>query len=141
MSRVSYVQSLYIKSAWGQEEVLYARRGFVAAIEQGWTNADGSEQFIALVRLAIPAGAASALDEQISDWKEQPGLTAVTAPGTGAAGFSGPTLDSQGNAHVNFFFAVGDTVVRVVEYTAATPNPAAAKALVEKRYQRLKNGS
>ena len=141
MSLVSFVQASYIKSAWGQEEALYARRGFVAAVERGWTNADGSEQFIALVRLATPAGAASALDEQISDWKDQPGVTAVADPGAGAAGFSDPTLDSQGNAHVNFFFAVGNTVVRVIEYTAATPDPAAAKTLVEEQYQRLKNGS
>lgn len=52
MSLISYVQSVYIKSAWTREEALYARRGFVSALEQGWANADGSQQYIALARFA-----------------------------------------------------------------------------------------
>ncbi len=142
MSRISYVQSAYIESVWPQEEALYARRGFVSAVEEGWTNADGSQQYIALVRFATPVGATSALDEQISDWKQSPDpMTMLADPATGAVGMSSPALDSQGDAHVNFFFAVGDTVIRVVEYSAATPDPAAAKVLVQEQYDRLKNGS
>jgi hypothetical protein len=32
-------------------------------------------------------------------------------------------------------------LIRVLEYTAATPDPAAAKALLQKQYDALKNGS
>ena len=32
-------------------------------------------------------------------------------------------------------------MIRVVEYTAATPDPAAAKLLLQQQYDRLKNGS
>jgi hypothetical protein len=142
MSRISYIQSTYIKSAWTREEALYARRGFVSAVEQGWSNADGSQQYIALVRFATPVGARSALDEQISDWKRSPQpMTMLADPAIGAVGFSNPALDSQGNAHADFYAAVGDTVIRVVEYTAATPDPAAAKVLLQQQYDRLKNGS
>lgn len=142
MSRVSYVQSAYIKSVWTQEEALYARRGFVSAVEEGWANADGSQQFITLVRFATPVGATSALDEQVSDWKQSPDpVTMLADPATGAVGGSSPALDSNGDAHVNFFVAVGDTVIRVVEYTAATPDPAAAKVLLQEQYNRLKSGS
>ena len=50
-------------------------------------------------------------------------------------------LDSQGNTHVNFWATVGDTLIRIVEYAAATPDPAAAKALLQEQYDRIKNGS
>ncbi len=40
-----------------------------------------------------------------------------------------------------FGVAVGDTMIRVVEYTAATPDPAAAKVLLQQQYDSLKNGS
>jgi hypothetical protein len=140
MNRVSYVQSDYIKRVWAQEEALYARRGFVSAVEQGWSNADGSQQYVELVRFATPVGATSAFDEQISDWKQQK-MTPLADSAIGAVGFSSPSLDSEGNAHANFWVAVGDTLIRVVEYTAATPDPAAAKELLQEQYGRLKNGS
>jgi hypothetical protein len=143
MSRISYVQSLYIKSAVnGQEEALYARRGFVSAVEQGWRNTDGSNQYITLVRFATPVGAMSALDDQTSDWKQAPGQMMLADPAiAGAVGWSGPALDQNGDAHVNFWVAVGDTMIRLVEYTAATPDPAAAKILLQEQYNRLKNRS
>jgi hypothetical protein len=142
ISRISYVESTYIKSVWTQEEALAARRGFVSAVEQGWANADGSQQYIVLVRFASPIGATSALDEEISNWKQssQP-MTMLTDPATGGHGWSSPALDSQGDAHASFYVAIGDTMIRVVEYTAATPDPAAAKALLQEQYDRLKKGS
>ena len=142
MSLTPYVQSAYIKSAWTQEEALNARRGFVSAVEQGWANADGSQQYITLVRFATQAGATSALDELISQFEQEPEpMTMLADPAAGAVGFSSPTLDSNGDAHVQFGAAVGDTVIRVVEYTAATPDPAAAKVLLQEQYDSLKNGS
>jgi hypothetical protein len=140
MSLIPYVQSNYIKRGWTLEEALNARRGFVSAVEEGWVNADGSQQYIVLVRFATWAGARSALDEQISAWKGSSGPM-LTDPATGAVGWSSPALDPMGNAHVNFYLAVGHTLIRVVEYTAATPDPAAAKVLVQEQYNRPKNGS
>lgn len=142
ISRISYVQSTYIKSVWTQEEALAVRRGFVSAVEQGWANADGSQQYITLVRFATPIGATSALDEEISNWKQSPPpVTMLTDPATGGHGWSSPTLDSQGDAHASFYVAVGDTMIRVMEYTAATPDPAVAKALLQEQYDRFKKGS
>jgi len=142
MSRISFVQSTYIKSAWTVEEALYARRGFVSAVEEGWRNADGSQQYITLVRFATPAGATSALDDLISSWKRHPKpVTMLADPAIGAVGWSSPTLDSLGNARAEFGVAVGDTMIRVVEYTAATPDPADAKVLLKEQYDSLKNGS
>jgi hypothetical protein len=71
MSLVSFVQSTYFNYAWTEEEALDTRRGFVAAVVRGWTNADGSRQLIRLARFATPAGAASAFDEVSSGWKQQ----------------------------------------------------------------------
>jgi hypothetical protein len=89
--------------------------------------------------LLRPIGATSAFDDQISDWKQQD-MTKLTDPAVDGVGFSSPVLDSQGNAHVNFWATVGDTLIRVVEYAAATPDPAAAKALLQEQYDRIKNG-
>jgi hypothetical protein len=142
MSRISFVQSSYGKSAWTVEEALYARRGFVSAVGEGWRNADGSQQYIRLVRFASPAGATSALDEVISGWKLHPKpVTMLADPAIGAVGWSSPTLDSLGNAHAEFGVAIGDTMILVVEYTAATPDPADAKVLLQEQYDSLKNGS
>lgn len=143
MSRIPFVQSAYIKSAWTMEEAMYARRGFVSAVEQGWSNADGTLQYIMLVRFATTTGAASAFDELISDWKQEPKpMTMLADPAIdGAVGWSNPTLDSNGDAHAEFGIAVGDTVIRVLEYTAATPDPAAAKLLLQQQYDSIKNGS
>ena len=142
MSRISFVQSAYIKSAWAREESLYVRRGFVSAVEQGWFNADGSQQYITLVRFAIPAGATSALDELISGWKQKPKpATMLADPAIGAVGWSSPTLNSLGDANAEFGVVVGGTMIRVLEYTAATPDPAPAKVLLQQQYDSVKNGS
>jgi hypothetical protein len=142
MSSISYVQSAYIKRVWTEEEALCARRGFVSAVEQGWRNADGTQQYITLVRFATTAGAASAFDELISDWKQEPKPTTMLAdPAVGAVGWSSPALDSNGDAHAEFGVTVGDTLIRVLEYTAATPDPAVAKVLLKEQYDSLKNGS
>lgn len=122
------------------EEALNARRGFVAAVEEGWRNADGSQQHITLVRFATQAGAASALDELISTWKQRPKPgTMLADPALGAVGWSSPTLDSAGDAIAEFCVAVGGTMIRVVEYTAATPDPADAKVLLQQQDDSLKS--
>jgi hypothetical protein len=142
MNRRSFVKSFYPKGDRKREEALNAHRGFVSAASEGWTNADGSRQEILLVRFATPAGATSASDE-VSAWFRQwpKPVTTPTDPAIGAVGCSDPRLDSSGNALVEFVAHVGDTMFFVNEWTAATPDPAAAKALMQRQYDRLKNGS
>jgi len=142
LSRNSYVRAAYSKSVWTEEEGLAVRRGFVSAVIQGWTNADGSVQEITLARFATHAGVTSALDELISGFKTEPEQETVLAdPAIGAVGWSSPTLDSQGYCEVQWGAAVGDTMIIVTEETAATPDPAAAKVLLQQQYDSLKNGS
>jgi hypothetical protein len=142
MSRVSFVKWAYVKSFWTAEEALYARQGFVSAVAQGWTNADGSGQSITLVRFATRIGVTSAFDGVSSIFKEEPKPGAMLAdPAAGAVGFVNPTLDSQGATEAEFVATVGDTMILVVETTAATPDPAAAKVLLQEQYDSLKNGS
>jgi len=142
MSRDSYVQFEYSKNHWTEEEALAVRRGFVAAAVEGWINADGSVQEINLVRFATRAGVSSALDEVITGFKQEPEAeTVLTDPAIGAVGWSTPTLNSDGNCEAEFADAVGNTMILVVEETAATPDPAAAKMLLQQQYNKLKNGS
>jgi hypothetical protein len=142
MSLDSFVKSAYSKSAWTEEEALDVRRGFVSAVLQGWINADGSQQAIKLARFATPAGAMSAFDEVGSSFKREPKpATVLTVPAIGAVGTSSPTMDTQGNASVEFTAVVGDTMILAAEGTAVTPDPAAAKVLLLHQYDRLKNGS
>ena len=142
MSLKSYVQAVYSKSLWTEEEALNTRRGFVSAVSQEWTNADGSVQAITLVRFATRTGLTSALDEVISGFKKEPEQeTVLTDPAIGAVGYSTPTLDSYGYCEVEWGAAVGDTMILVGEYTVVTPDPAAAKVLMERQYGSLKNGS
>jgi hypothetical protein len=142
MNRISFVKSFYPKSDRTREETLNARRGFVSAVDEGWTNADGSGQEIILARFAAPTGATSAFDEVSSWFKQWPKpVTTPTDPAIGAVGYSNPRLDSSGDALVEFVAAVGDTMVFVNEWTAATPDAAAAKALLQQQYDSLKNGS
>jgi hypothetical protein len=141
-SRISYVKYFYIKSAWTQEEALMARRGFVAAVLEGWANADGSQQLIVLVRFAIRAGAKSAFDDDASQFQQEPEpVTMLADRAIGAVGWSTPTLDSNGDADAEWGAVVDNTVIRVIEYTAATPDPAAAKVLLQQQYDSLKNRS
>jgi hypothetical protein len=142
MNRISFVTSFYPKGDRTSEETLNAWRGFVSAVDEGWTNADGSGQEIILARFATPAGATSASDEVSAWFKQWPKpVTAPTDPATGAVGYSNPRLDSSGDALVEFVAHVGDTMLFVNEWTAATPDPAAAKVLLQRQYDRLKNGS
>jgi hypothetical protein len=141
LSRDAFVEQAYSKSDWTAEEAEESRREFVAAVQQGWRNPDGSQQSIRLVRFATPAGAVSAFDEVRSGWQAQYPGSILTDPAIGAAGWSSPTLDSDGDAVAEWGAIAGDTMILAVEYTAATPDPAAAKALLVRQYDSLKRGS
>lgn len=107
----------------------------------GWDNADGSQQSIRLVRFTTPAGVESAFDEVRSDWKLQYPDTLLADPGIGAVGWSSPTLNTGGYTVAEWGAVVGDTMILAAEYTAATPDLAAAKVLLLQQYDSLKNGS
>lgn len=141
LSRTAFVELAYRKSDWAAEEAEEARRGFVAAVQQGWDNADGSQQAIRLVRFATPVGAMSAWDQVKSGWETQYPDSLLADSAIGAVGWSSPTLNSRGYAIAEWGVAVGDSMILAVEYTAATPDPAAAKVLLLQQYDRLKNGS
>jgi len=141
LSRTAFVELAYSKKDWSAEEGEEAHRGFVAAVQQGWDNADGSRQAIRLARFTSPAGAVSAFDEVRSGWETQYPDSLLTDSAIGAVGWSSPTLDASGDAIAEWGVAVGDSMILAIEYTAATPDPAAAKALLLRQYDRLKNGS
>jgi hypothetical protein len=65
----------------------------------------------------------------------------VGHPGIDAVGWSSPTLDTGGYTVAEWGAVVGDTMILAAEYTAATPDPAAAKVLLLQQYDSLKNGS
>jgi len=142
MSRVAFVHSFYIQSAWSDEAALYLRRGFVTGVDEGWFNADGSQQAIAIARFATAVGAESQYDDITASWTDDyKNVTMLSDTAVGGVGMSDPTLDSFGNAKVEFATVVGDEVIDVNEYTAATPDPAAARELLLKQYDAIKNGA
>ena len=133
-----FVEEFYVKSAWTAEEELYTRIGFVCGAIEGWTNPDGTQQEIALARFASPAGADSMFGELGSTFQEQPKpSTFLTDLPDGAVGWVRPTKDTFGNTKAEMAARTGDLVIDVNEYSAAAPDVAAAKALLEKQYHSL----
>ena len=123
-------------------EIVIVKRTPCAAASVIWINADGSQQSIAIVRFAAAVGATSALDDLRGyfDQQHKP-MTTLTDPAISAVGLKNPTLDSLGNATVQFAFTVGDEMICVHEFTAVTPDIADARALAQKQDAALKNGS
>ena len=61
----------------------------------------------------------------------------MSDPAVGATGYIDPTLDNLGNAKVEIAAHTGDYMIRVLEYTAATADPPAAKALIQQQYDAI----
>ena len=138
LSRTAFVELAYPKKAWAAEEREMAMRGFVAAVQEGWDNPNGSQQAIRIVRFAHEDGTTSAWDEVMSGWERQYRGSLLTDSVIGAVGWSSPTLDSAGYAVAEWAVAVGDWLIFADEYTAAPRDPApAAKMLLRKQYDRL----
>jgi hypothetical protein len=138
MGLVSYIDTFYIASGQAQEKSLYTRRGFVSGEVQGWINVDGSQQRIAIARFATANGAISAFDDLTSTLDQKPApWTMVSDAADGAVGAANPQPDSLGNDLVDITARVGDYLVDVHEYTAMTPDPAAAKALLLQQVKAL----
>jgi hypothetical protein len=137
----AFVRTFYIKSAWTEEESVLPRRGFVSGVIEGWDNPDGTQQAIAISCFATVNGAQSQFDGLAGRFRDQPApATLLTDPADGGVGTVSPTLDSRGNAIAEIAARAGDYVVDVLEYSAAAPDPAAAKALLLKQYDSIKRG-
>jgi hypothetical protein len=138
----AFVQGYYVKSAWKQQESLLTRRGFESGAIEGWRNPDGSQQDIVIARFATSNGALSQFESTTSVWRAQPTPSRlITDAKVGGVGWVDPTLTSDGNARVEIGVRDGDMVIDVVEYTAASPDIAAAEALMLKQYESLKTAA
>lgn len=137
----AFIKAFYLKSAQTEEESLLPRRGFVSGVVEGWINADGSQQEIAIYRFATANGAVSEFDALTGTLRGKPKpATVLTDPAVGGVGTVSPTLDSLGNAVAEIAARSGDYVIDVHEFSAASPDPAAGKALLLKQYDSLKRG-
>jgi hypothetical protein len=136
----AFIKAFYVESAFTKEKALYTQRGFVSGTIQGWINADGSQQSIAIIKFKGSSGAVSLFDGLTGTLKDTPKpATSITDPADGGVGISDPTIDSLGNANAEIAAHTGVYVIDVHEFTASTPDPAAAKALLLRQYQSLKS--
>jgi hypothetical protein len=112
----------------------------VSGAFEGWFNLDGSQQTIAIARFASANGATSAFDDLSNSLRQDPAPSKTfTDSADGAVGSGDPKLDSEGNAFVDITARVGDYLVDVHEFSAASPDPGAAKALLLKQVEALKS--
>ena len=138
----AFIGKFYDPDSQAGEKSLYKQRGFASGAFEGWFNLDGSQQTIAIARFASASGAISAFDDLRNSLRENPAPSkAFTDAADGAVGSADPTLDSQGNAYIDITARVGDYLVDVHEFSAATPDTAAAKALLLKQVEALKSDS
>ena len=136
----AFIKAFYVASAYTKEKGLYTQRGFVSGTIQGWINADGSQESIAIIKFKGSSGAVSLFDGLTGTLKDTPKpAVTITDPADGGVGISDPTIDSLGNANAEIAAHTGVYVIDVHEFTASTPNPAAAKALLLRQYQSLKS--
>ena len=139
MSLGPYIGKFWDASTQAAEKSQYAQWGFVSGGYEGWINTDGSQQQIAIARFSTVKGAIDAADDLSSDLADQPApCTTFAGPVDGAVGEVDPRLDAEGNARVEITVRIGDELIDVHEFTAATPDPAAAKALLLEQVNALK---
>lgn len=140
LSLDAFVQTFYVKDGWTDEEGLYRRRGFVSGAMEGWVNADGTQQSIAIAKFATPQGAVSLFDGLTETLRNKPSpAEVITDAGDVGVGTVSPTLDADGNAIAEIAARVGDYVIDVHEFAAATPEPSAAKALLLRQFNNLQS--
>ena len=108
LSRTTYVELNYPKTGWATEEAEMASRRFVAAVQEGWRNPDGSQQAITIVRFEGEDGATSAWDELTSGYETQYPHSLLTDSTIGAVGWSTPKLNSTRYAISEWAVGVGD---------------------------------
>ena len=110
---------------------------------QGWINADGSQQSIAIIKFKGSSGAVSLFDGLTGTLKDTPKpAKTISDPADGGVGISDPTIDSLGNANAEIAAHTGVYVIDVHQFTASTPDPgggqgAAAEAVRKPEERRL----
>lgn len=139
MSLKSFVKVFYVRSAWAREIHLYKRRGFTSGVIEGWINPDGSQQEIDIAHFSRPAGAKSLFRGLTGTLTDKPApATKITDPTDGGVGTVSPTLDHLGNAIAEMVGHTGSYVIDVRNFSAASPDPSAAKVLLLTQYTVLK---
>ena len=142
MSLDAFVHGFYTQSSWSYEEGLNKSRGFKTGALEGWFNADGSQQSIAIARFASAKGAVSMYDGLTYNFREKPKpATMLTYSAIGGLGWSNPTLDADGMARSEMVARVGDAVIDVIAWSASAPDATKAKSLLLEQYNSLKNGA
>lgn len=140
LSLTPFIQAWYAKNLWTGEHGVLTRRGYVSGVYEGWINPDDSQQSVIIIRFASVNGAVSEFDGRIAVLHDDGTASDKLAdPTDGSEGMVITTLDSLGNARAELVTHVGDYVIDVCEYTAAQPDPTAARALMLRQYQRLKS--
>ncbi|MBF9068337.1 hypothetical protein [Streptacidiphilus fuscans] len=133
-----FINNFYVPDARAQETPSVQRRGFTGAARHGWFTADGSQDEVWLVDFATDTGAQSMLLELSNSWKEETSSGAgYQDPGVNGMGMTNPTLDAQGNAWAKEAARVGRTLVYVITFAPATPDKAAAEALIKQQVGRV----
>jgi hypothetical protein len=136
----AFIDKFYASNSQAAEKSLYAQRGFVSGAYEGWINTDGSQQSIAIARFSSASGASHAFGDLSGSLRQRPAPSkAFTDSADGAVGSEDPELDSMGNAFVDITAQVGDYLIDVHEYSAASPDTTAAKALLLKQVEALKS--
>jgi hypothetical protein len=135
----AFIRAFYVASAFSKEKSLYTQRGFIAGTIQGWINADGSQQSIALIKFKGSSGALSLFDGLTGTLKDTPKpATTITDSADGGVGVVDPTLDSLGNASAEIAAHTGPYVIDVHQFNASSPDSQAAKDLLLQQYNALK---
>jgi hypothetical protein len=139
MDLASFIGLAYPAAGQAAEKSVYAKRGFVTAVIEGWTNSDRTKQSIVLVRFATGSGATSEFNDFTDTLGQQPGpVTMIADPADQAVGSVNRQPNAQGYDLVIMVDRVGDDLIEVFENSTATPNPAAAEALLLDQVKALK---
>jgi hypothetical protein len=135
----AFIKAFYVASAYSHEKTLYTQRGFIAGTIQGWINADGSQQSIAIIKFKGSSGAVSLFQGLTGTLRDTPKpATMISDSSDGGVGVTDPTLDSLGNASAEIAGRTGAYVIDVHQFNAKTPDPQAAKDLLLRQYNALK---
>lgn len=142
MGLVSFINRFYPAPARAAEKSAYAQQGFVTAGIEGWIDSDGTRQGIVIARFTAAKGATSTLNDFTDTLGGQPApVTMIADPADQGVGSVDPRPNADGYDSVIIAARVGDDLVEVFENSAATPDSAAAKALLLQQVNALKDGS
>jgi hypothetical protein len=135
----AFIKAFYVTSAFSKEKSLYSQRGFIAGTIQGWINANGTQQSIAIIKFKGSSGATSLFDGLTGTLKDTPKpATTITDSADGGVGVVDPTLDSLGNASAEIAAHTGAYVIDVHQFNASSPDAQAAKDLLLQQFNALK---